>query len=104
MTNNLHLHLHLHQQPQSMSSHTCYPPGAAAHPLFQFLQQKTGKECTWNFCKFVPLLLNPPPPVIYCNTLRSLTTINPFSVYPPEVDPYRLRDKIVSVIPYVYGR
>jgi hypothetical protein len=39
-----------------------------------------------------------------CAIRDDFFTLNPFSFYPPEVDPYRLRDKIVSVIPYVYGR
>jgi glutathione peroxidase-family protein len=29
------------------------PSGAAAHPLFQFLSQQTGQECSWNFCKYL---------------------------------------------------
>jgi hypothetical protein len=84
--------------------------GPNAHPLYQFLLQQTGKECTWNFCKY---LIGPdgqvlksasssPPHVPFQPEV--FVTVQPCSYYPPEVDPYRLRDKIVSVIPYVYGR
>jgi hypothetical protein len=48
--------------------------------------------------------VHPTPNCITASGFWSLITLNPFSFYPPEVDPYRLRDKIVSVIPYVYGR
>jgi glutathione peroxidase len=27
--------------------------GANAHPLFKWLVEQTGQECTWNFCKYL---------------------------------------------------
>jgi glutathione peroxidase len=39
--------------------------GADAHPLYQFLKEKTGQEPTWNFCKY---LVKPDGSVTFFNS------------------------------------
>jgi glutathione peroxidase len=39
--------------------------GADAHPLYQFLKEKTGQEPTWNFCKY---LVKPDGTVTFFNS------------------------------------
>ncbi len=53
----------MQQPPRTARSHAPLLPGPAAHPLFQFLQEQTGKECSWNFCKF---LIGPDGQVLKC--------------------------------------